>query len=582
MNHRKPPALCAPLHPTASACRAVGLLLGVALGASSAHAMPIETGNDDVKLNFDNTVKYSAAFRLRDAHPGLLSNPNTDDGDRNFNTGLVSNRIDLLSELDLVYAKRYGLRVSGAGWYDQVYNSSNDNPGFAGGAFPNQTSVAPDRFTAATKRLHGRKTDLLDAFVFANFDLGEQRVGFRLGRHTLLWGESLFLGVNAIAGGMAPVDVIKLISVPNTQFKEAIRPVPQVSGQMQLTRNLSLGAYYQFKWEANRLPAVGSYFSGADTNPDGAEQLLLGGPFTANAQRLADQKAKNRGQGGLQLRLRSDETDFGLYLIRFHSKVHQQVAGIGMAPVISGPGGVCVVPGSVATPAGCLMPGVPVNYRLAYHQGITALGASASRTFGDVNAAVEASIRHNQDLASSGAADLSLLAPVPPTNNSDNPGYAVGKTAHVNISVLWSLPPTPLFAEGSFAGEVAWNRVLSVSKNAAALDPNATRDAYALRMQIEPLYRQVAGGLDLGVPIGLGYSPRGSRSMALGPALPPENGGDLTVGLNATYLDAWRFSLAYTHYFGREVTLVDSKNAFSYQQYLKDRDFVAFSLRRTF
>jgi hypothetical protein len=539
---------------------AVGVLL-TAGASGGARAMPVDTGDDDLKLNFDNTVKYSAAWRVKEQSAGLLGNANNDDGDRNFDRGLVSNRVDWLSELDLVYAKRFGLRLSGAAWYDQVYNTHNDNPGFAGGASPNQASVAYNQFTAATKRLHGRKTDLLDAFVFGSFDLGEQRASVRLGRHTLVWGESLFLGVNAIAGGMSPVDAIKLSSVPNTQFKEAIRPVPQVSGSVQLTPSLSLGAYYQFKWEANRLPAVGSYFSGLDTNPDGAEQLLLG-PGVA-ASRLADQKAKDRGQGGVQLRLRAGETDYGLYLIRFHSKVQQQVSVLG------------VTPGGVA----------PTAYRLAYHEGVTALGASASRTFGDLNVAIEGSLRRNQDLASSQAADASGLAPpgvIAATDNRDNPGYAVGKTAHVNVNALWSLPPTPLFAEGNLAAEVAWNRVLAVTKNAAALDPNATRDAYALRVQVEPLYRQVTGGWDLGVPLGLGYSPRGSRSMALGPAWTPENGGDLTLGLNATYLDAWRFSLAYTHYFGREATFITSANTFSYGQYLKDRDFVAFSVRRTF
>ena len=580
MSHPVPHALRTRLSPAASASKALILLLGLTLGASAARAVSIDTGSDDLKLNFDNTLKYSAAARLKSASASLVANPNLDDGDRNFSTGLISNRIDLLSELDLVYAKRYGLRLSGAGWYDQVYNSSNDNPGFAGGAFPNQISVSADRFTAATKRLHGRKTDMLDAFVFASFDLGERRASFRLGRHTLLWGESLFLGVNAIAAGMASVDAIKLISVPNTQFKEAIRPVPQVSGQLQITPDLSVGAYYQFKWEANRLPAVGSYFSGTDTNPDGGEQVLLPGIFTNPALRQADQKAKNRGQGGVQLRLRADETDYGLYAIRFHNKVHQQVTAINAVPVFLGPG-VCPAPDFISTPGGCLTVG-PAAYRLAYHQGITAFGASASRTFGDVNTAVEASIRHNQDLASAGAAvDLSAVG-LGGGNNSSDPGYAVGKTAHVNVSALWTLPQTPLFAEGNFMGELAWNRVLAVTKNAAALDRNATRDAYAIRMQIEPLYRQVAGGLDLGVPIGLGYSPRGSRSAALGPALPPENGGDLTLGLNATYLDAWRLSLAYTHYFGREATVLDSNNAFSYQQYLKDRDFIAFSVRRTF
>lgn len=563
-------------HAVSQACAA--MLLGL---SAVAHAMPVDTGADDLKLNFDNTFKYSAAWRVKEQSPGLTGNANTDDGDRNFDRGLISNRVDWLSELDLVYAKRYGVRLSGAAWYDQVYNTENDNPGLAGGAAPNQTSVAYNQFTAATKRLHGRKTDLLDAFVFGNFDLGDRRASVRLGRHTLIWGESLFLGVNAIAGGMSPVDVIKLTSVPNTQFKEAIRPVPQVSGSLQLTQALTLGAYYQFKWEANRLPAVGSYFSGGDTNPDGGEQLLLGGPLVA--ARLADQKAKDRGQGGVQLRLHADETDYGLYWIRFHSKTQQQVSVLGAVTAPPGTPGAVPFPGS-PTGFALIAPGA---YRLAYHEGVTALGGSASRTFGDLNVAIEGSIRHNQDLASSQAADASALAPpgaVPATNNSDNPGYAVGKTAHVNLNVLWSLPPTPLFAEGSLAAEVAWNRVLSVTKNAAALDPNATRDAYALRMQFEPLYRQVVGGLDLGVPIGVGYAPRGSRSMALGPAWTPANSGDLTIGLNGTYLDAWRFSLAFTHYFGPEATVLTATApaVFTYGQYLKDRDFVAFSVRRTF
>ena len=48
----------------------------------------------------------------------------------------------------------------------------------------------------------------------------------RAGKHSVLWGESLFFGTNAIAGGQQPFDVVKLLSVPSTQFKEAIRPVP--------------------------------------------------------------------------------------------------------------------------------------------------------------------------------------------------------------------------------------------------------------------------------------------------------------------------------------------------------------------
>ncbi len=554
--------------PNCVALRRVAVAAAACVAGAQALAVEFDAGNPDLSIRWDNTIKYSAAARLREQDPALLNNPNLDDGDRNFSKGLISNRLDLLTELDAVYAKRYGLRLSAAGWYDTVYNRTNDNPGFAGGAFPNQTSVSNNEFTEPTRRLHGRKFEALDAFMFAGVDVGSARGTVRLGQHSLVWGESLFFGGNAIAGGMNSVDVIKLVSVPNTQFKEAIRPVPQLSAQFQLTQSVSLGAYYQFKWQPNRLPAVGSYFSGIDTNPEGSEQLLLAGPgspFAANAPRLPDQRARDSGQSGVQLRLRSDETDYGVYLVRFHEKTHQQIVSVGLAPASAGG----VIPG-------------PIGYRLVYPEAITAFGVSASRTFGDVNVAVEASVRHNQDLAStSGAVDASFFGG-PANNNSDNPAYAVGKTAHINLNALWTVPRTPLFNEATFLGEIAWNRVLSISKNPGAVDANSTRDAVALRMQFEPLYRQVVPGLDLGVPIGVGYSPKGSRSQALGIAMPPAGGGDFTLGLNGTYLGVWKLSLAYTGFFGPVGTLLDANNNFSYRQFLRDREFIALSASRTF
>ncbi|MEJ8814682.1 DUF1302 domain-containing protein [Variovorax ureilyticus] len=555
-------------HRKSAAARQVALAALATFSGVHASAFEFDTGNPDLSVRWDNTFKYSAGWRLKDQDPALLRGPNTDDGDRNFNKGLISNRLDVLTELDAVYARRYGFRYSAAGWYDSVYNHPNDNPGFAGGAFPNQISVPYNEFTGATRDIHGRKAETLDAFAFAGFDLGSTSGTVRLGQHSLVWGESLFFGGNAIAGGMNSVDVIKLTSVPNTQFKEAIRPIPQLSGQLQFTPNVSVGAYYQFKWQPNRLPAVGSYFSGIDTNPEGGERLLLAGPgspFAANALRLPDQRADDSGQGGLQLRLRSDETDYGVYLIRFHEKTQQQVISVGLVP--SAFGG--VIPG-------------PYGYRLVYPEDITALGASASRTFGDVNVAIEGSIRHNQDLAStSGAVDASFFGG-PANNNSSNPAYAVGRTAHVNLNAIWTVPRTALFNEASFMGEVAWNRVLSVTKNPGAVDANSTRDAVSMRMQFEPQYRQVLSGLDLGVPMGVGYTPNGSRSRALGIAMPPDGGGDLTLGVNGTYLGVWKFTAAYTHYFGSKGTLLDANNNFSYRQYLSDRDFFALSVSRTF
>lgn len=355
---------------------------------------------------------------------------------------------------------------------------------------------------------------------------------------------------------MAPVDVIKLASVPNTQFKEALLPVPQLSAQWQLTPAVSLGAFYQLEWRANRLPAAGSYFSGLDFQPAGGEAMYIPGS-PQPLFRGPDENAKNSGQGGLQLRFSALDTDFGLYAVRFNDKNQQVVNVIGAA-------------------------GFPTSYRLAYHEGITAVGASASHTFGDVQLAIEGSIRHNQDLASTNANDVSALTGTAANNNSNNPAYAVGRTAHINISTLTTLPSSFLAREASLIGEVMWNRVLSVQKNAQALDPNSTRDALALRLVLEPTYRQVLPGLDLSVPIGFSWSPAGSRSQVLGPSLPAENGGDMSIGVKGSYLDVWRFSLAYTHFYGAGAPMMTGfPPSFTYQQFMKDRDFVSLSISRT-
>lgn len=554
--------------------RAIGVLGGVSMAAGSAMAFQFDTGSEDLDIRWDNTIKYTAAQRLKDASETLTADPNNDDGNRNFKKGLISSRFDLLSEVDVVYKKSFGVRFSGAAWNDAVYMNPNANPGFGGGAFPNQTSGPYNQFPDATRNIHGNGSETLDAFVFGKFDLDGVGTTVRAGRHSVLWGESLFLGSNALAGAMMPVDAVKLLSVPGTQFKEAIRPVPMVSGQAQVTSNVSLGAYVQTSSSKSRLPAVGSYFSNADVAPEGAENMLLNPSLpVTSAPRLADMNAKDSGQGGLQVKVRGAEADYGFYAIQFHSKLPQLVPVLGVTA--GGP------PPTVQ----------PVGYFLAYHENVRAFGASVSRTFGDFNVAVEGSFHDNQDLASTQGSDQRNLGGATTTNNSDNPGYAIGRTAHLNISALGNVASTPLWREATIAAEIAWNRVLEITKNPGAVDPNATRDGVALRAVFEPMYRQALPGADISIPIGLGYAPMGSRPLAMHPnAWIPEGGGDFSVGLNAAYRDAWRFSLNYTHYYGPERSFNTPANpaggqnspAFSWGQTLKDRDFVSVSARYTF
>ncbi|MFW7348360.1 MAG: DUF1302 domain-containing protein [Pigmentiphaga sp.] len=567
----------------------VAMMLSVAMVPS---AMADELSSEqELKLNWNTTVGYGAAWRLRSASPDLLIRPNNDDGDRNFGRGLISNRIDVLTELDARYGP-IGARFSAAGWYDQAYNERTDNLGSVGGSFPNQVSTPFDRFTDRTRDLHGRKAEVLDAFISGRFNTPLGPLTMRLGQHALLWGESLFFASNAIAGTQMPFDVSRLLSQPNAQAKEFVLPVPQVSAQWQLNQDVSVGAYYQFDYRPNRLPAVGSYFSQNDLYVDGGERLLLDPAlFSGQALRSPDRKPKNSDQFGAQLRWQWGETDLGVYATRFHDKAFQPVTELGLAPTTV-PAAACAGafgPAGVAISGTCFLAGGPTGYHTVYAQGVRALGFSASRTFGDANIALETSIRRGQALSSSHGFDASALG-APVTGPAGTTAFAVGNTAHLNLSALWTLPDTFLWREATFVGELAWNRVLRCKRNcevatatSGTLDPNASRDAAALRVLLRPTYRQVLPGLDIDVPIGIGYSPKGSRSMALGPGyFPPAGGGDVSIGINGELYGTWRFGLSYTHFFGPTATFLDAGNSYSYKQSLADRNFISFNLRRSF
>src|SRR5450432_1671765 len=105
--------------------RTIALALTSALGISgAAHAFEIDTGNEDISMRWDNTIRYNAGLRAQKQNPQILGNPNFDDGDRNFGNGsLVTSRFDVLSEFDLVYQRAYGVRASYAAWWDPAYNS---------------------------------------------------------------------------------------------------------------------------------------------------------------------------------------------------------------------------------------------------------------------------------------------------------------------------------------------------------------------------------------------------------------------------------------------------------------------------
>lgn len=527
----------------------VGLL---AVVASPVQAEQFRLDNG-VTIRWDNTVKYSAAARVTPRVDKMLISPSFDDADRNFDQGLISNRVDLFSELDVSY-QGFGARVSAAAWYDTVYNQGNDNdsPGTFNGTGAN------DEFTDATRDLHGRKAEILDAFIFGDTYVGDMNVSGRLGRHSFLYGESLFFGANGVAAAQAPIDAVKALSVPNTQYKELLRPVNQVSGRVQLNSNWSIGGYYQFEWERNRIPAAGSYFNVSDTVDRGGQRAQAGAPGLW-LYRGHDQEARDTGQGGLQLRWRPEDvnTDFGLYYSRYHEKnfVFGVQPGLGMN----------------------LAAGKAGEYALIFPEDIDVFGASFSTTVGTANVAGEISYRRNMPFSPpGGAVVVSTL-----NDNDGNPAYPVGTSMHANLSMIDAYPESAAYDAAALVGEIAWNRRLSVTKNRDMLDPNTTRDAVSLRFVFEPSYYQVIDGLDITVPIGVGYSPYGKSSVVQGFGV--QHGGDISIGVSGTYLNTWRGSLNFTHYYGPAGSIVDPVTGnLSFKQVMTGRDFVALSLSRTF
>src|SRR5260370_8132844 len=210
---------------TSSAIRQKAILFAaLAAWCAMAHAVELPTGSD-VHVRWDNTIKYSDAFRVRQRDQYLLNSPNQDDGDQNFARGMISNRLDLLSEFDVSFHD-YALSATAARWYDSVYNGSNDNHSPA--TF-NPVSVSNTHFPAATRGINGRNSEFLNAFVYGKESIGETTLTWRAGRHTLLWGERLLIPDNGIADGPAPPDNIKLLRVPKTVAKETFLPAAHLS-----------------------------------------------------------------------------------------------------------------------------------------------------------------------------------------------------------------------------------------------------------------------------------------------------------------------------------------------------------------
>lgn len=304
---------------------------------------------------FDSTkTKYTSAEIW--AQPGSYSS-NNDLSNLLYSQGdTTSEIVKGLHELSLKY-ENYGLFVRGMYFYDRKLNDGNFdyNDPLTGKEYD------PCRDSKASE-VQCKDIRLLDAFVYANFDLndGANPLSIRLGNQVVSWGESTLIAHGI--GEINPVD-LNILNAPGAELKEAFRPQGMVWASLGITENLSVEGFYQYDWEPVWIPTPGSIFAtndfagyggynqnaqlGFNANPDINLDFLMqeyqklagmvasGQPTTDRLAAMAlayptkvtlvqdEQAPSNGGQYGIKLGYYAPElgdTEFGFYFMNYHSR----------------------------------------------------------------------------------------------------------------------------------------------------------------------------------------------------------------------------------------------------------------------
>ena len=541
------------------------IMLAALLGVSgAADAFEIQTGNEDIKANWDNSIRYNLGYRAEKADPAILANPDLDDGERNFKEGIVTSRLDLLSEFDASYKKTYGFRFSGAGWYDPAYSSGLNKDLTTSNA--RDSNGNPIAINTYTKRYYlGPSGELLDAFAYGKFEIAEIPFQLKVGRNTQFWGEGL--GFNAALNGISyaqmPIDVAKAYAVPNTGAKELFRPLNNISVTAQPSSTLTVMGQYFLEWEPNRYPEAGSYMAPYDylfNGGVGSQQFFAFGLTRGN-----DIRPKDVGDWGLGLRWSPEAlngTTFGAYYRNFSDKMPQAHADIDTGQL-----------------------------RFAFADNIDLYGVSYSTQILGVSVGGEFSYRQNMPLLNQGAAVTTAGLPT-----GGNVSTARGDTLHALVNFLGLINRTPVFDSAQWIVELNWGNYLKVTKDLIdANNPNgtfmgygsftdinrATKDFVTLDLNFAPTWFEVLPGANLTLPLYYGRGLRGNSPTNI----MQKDAGSWSAGASIDDLARHRFDLLYVDFFGKNridpaTGMVAANNGDP--ALLKDRGTVSFTYRYTF
>ena len=569
------------------------LLALAVIGAFGAQATAFELDTpDDWEIRWDNTVKGNIMSRVasqdKDIYDPAFSKPSTaaaisDDATYSVDRsggGLVSTRIDLLSEVDVIWRESFGFRISGAGWYDFAYEDSDHPENGPTKGFPSAYStwgsltVKPGEYTDDAEDLHYRGGELLDAFVFANLDFGDVSANVRVGRHTLYWGQT-FLSTGAIhgfAGSMAALDLAKGFGSPGSEAKELFMPNGKISSVVQLTENLTLNGFYAFEFVPLRWAEGGTYFSLNEALTENSEFLTVipgtGGEWGVDAPRIGfkstDYKSKDSGDWGINVQYYIEpwglETSF-IYMNTTDRLTSGLYATIGDATDKEN---------DLARQTNAVLLG---HYGWVYKDDIDTFGISLSKEWLGISWGADFVYRNNNALNPGLAESLSAPVMGSEVDPGNYPG-PTGDTLHVVMNGFGLLNGDwGLWEGGTYIVEATFSKLDSYGDFEEKTNPFIHEDRWTSHVGavFRPTWYQVFAGWDLTLPMSVSYAIDGEQT-------PNSAGGNEEVGngsIGAEFLinEVWRVSANYNVYFGPQG---NGTSAF-----IKDRDNISLTLKRT-
>ncbi len=317
--------------------------LALAMAGAVTSAQAIEYNVGELNIQLANTVSYGIGWRLdeRDRSQIMPGNGNAigentsgasynyDDGTLNYDQGdIYTNVFKWSGDLEMSY-RNYGGFFRARAYYDHAIMDQD---------------TEFKQLNEETENAAGRGAELLDAFVWADYDINYVPVTFRLGRQVISWGESTFIqgGINSVN----PVDA-SAFRKPGAELKEGLLPVNMFYTSIGLTGEITLEAFYQLEWDHTRSDPCGTFFSTVDFVADGCGPVILGGTADerdilalrdlevdtgvplANrvapvTERIEDEEPSDSGQYGMAVRWYSEalgDTEFGFYYMNIHSRL---------------------------------------------------------------------------------------------------------------------------------------------------------------------------------------------------------------------------------------------------------------------